>query len=96
MILDSGELRTLWSPDWHFTVEAVAALGLIAAVVFETRFLLRLLVRKAHLEQQVSLTATALHDVIKDHFRIWTLTASEADVAWFAVKDFGFAQIADF
>jgi DNA-binding CsgD family transcriptional regulator len=56
--------------------------------------LLRLLARKAHLERQVSMAASALHDVIDAHFRDWGLTASEADVAWFTVKGLSIADIA--
>lgn len=96
VVLDGGDLRTLLPLDPHFAVEAVAVFGLILAAVFETRFLLRLLARKAHLEKQVTLAATALHDVIEDHFRKWNLTAAEADVAWFTVKGFGIAEIAEF
>lgn len=96
VVLDGGALRALWPLDPHFAVETLAALGLIAAVVFETRFLMHLLARKAHLERQVSLAATALHDVIENHFRQWSLTTAEADVAWFTVKGFSITDIAGF
>lgn len=96
VVIDSGELRALLPLDIHFAIEALAVIGLISAAVFETRFVLRLLARKAHLERQVSLAASALHDVIEEHFRSWALTAAETDVAWFTVKGFGIAQIAEF
>ena len=94
VVLDGGELTRLWPLDWHFAVEAGAVLGLIAGIAFEIRVLLRLLARKAHLERQVSMAASALHDVIDAHFRNWGLTASEADVAWFTVKGLPIAEIA--
>lgn len=94
VVLDGGELTRLWPLDWHFVVEAGAVLGLIAGIAFEIRVLLRLLARKAHLERQVSMAASALHDVIDAHFRGWGLTASEADVAWFTVKGLPIAEIA--
>lgn len=94
VVLDGGLLPTLWPLDWHFVVETGAVLGLIAAIVFETRMLLRLLARKAHLERQVSMAASAFHDVIEDHFRVWGLTTSELDVAWFTVKGLPIADIA--
>ncbi|BDW85607.1 LuxR family transcriptional regulator [Roseicyclus marinus] len=94
VVLDGGELTRLWPLDWHFGVEAAAVLGLIAGIAFEIRVLLRLLARKAHLERQVSMAASALHDVIEAHFRKWGLTASEHDVAWFTVKGLPIAEIA--
>ncbi|WP_277823338.1 helix-turn-helix transcriptional regulator [Roseicyclus marinus] len=94
VVLDGGELTRLWPLDWHFAVEAAAVLGLIAGIAFEIRVLLRLLARKAHLERQVSMAASALHDVIDAHFLAWGLTASEHDVAWFTVKGLPIAEIA--
>lgn len=78
----------------HIAVEALAALGLISAIVFETRYLLRLLGRNAHLEQQVSIAAGALHEIISAHFDDWKLTPSERDVALFVIKGFSIAETA--
>lgn len=94
VVLDGGALPALWPLDWHFTVEAAAVLGLIAGIMVEIRVLLKMLARKAHLERQVSLAATALSDVIEAHFRDWGLTASEADVAWFTVKGLSISETA--
>lgn len=80
--------------SYHITIEAIAATGLIAAVVVETRYLITLLRRKAHLEHQVSVAARAFHDVVEEHFRRWGLTPSEADVAHFTVKGLSIAEIA--
>jgi len=81
VVMDSGQLRVPLPLDPHFVFEAVAVMVLILAAVFESRFLLQLLARKAHLEKQVTLAATALHDVIEHNFRTWSLTSAEADVA---------------
>ncbi|NHQ72970.1 helix-turn-helix domain-containing protein [Roseovarius gahaiensis] len=78
----------------HIAIEALAAFGLIVAVVFETRYLMRLLRRKAHLEQQVSVAAGAFHDIMQAHFRTWGLTPAEEDVATFTIKGFSIAEIA--
>lgn len=78
----------------HFVIELLAALGLIAAVVFESRYLLALLRRKAHLEQQVSIAAGAFHDIVQDYFVQWGLTPSEQDVALFTIKGMSIAEIA--
>lgn len=78
----------------HFPIEVIAVAVLILTVVFETRYLMTLLARKAHLERQVSLAATALADVIDARFQEWGLTRSELDVAWFTVKGCSIAEVA--
>ncbi|WP_439139112.1 helix-turn-helix transcriptional regulator [Roseicyclus sp.] len=93
VILDSGELTGLFPINVHFVIEAGAVLGLIAGIAVEIRVLLRLLARKAHLERQVTMAQSALHDVIEAHFEAWGLTAAEADVAWFTVKGLSIAEI---
>ncbi|QGX98694.1 helix-turn-helix transcriptional regulator [Roseovarius faecimaris] len=79
----------------HIAIEAAAALGLVAAVIFETRYLLALLRRKAHLEHQVSIAAGAFNDVLLEHFERWKLTPAERDVAIFTIKGFSVAEVAD-
>lgn len=87
-----GGLRAL--ANLHLAVEALAALGLASAIVFETRYLMRLLRRKAHLEDQVSIAAGAFHDIMLAHFDAWGLTPAESDVALFAIKGLPIAEIA--
>ena len=78
----------------YLAVETAAALALVSAILFELRYLFRLLQRKAHLETQVSVAAGAFHEVIHAHFDEWGLTAAEADVALFAIKGLSLAEIA--
>lgn len=78
----------------HITIEALATLSLIAAVIFEARYLMALLRRKAHLEQQVSIATGAFHDIMLDHFHRWKLTPAEEDVATFTIKGLSIAEIA--
>jgi len=68
--------------------------SLCAAIVFETRYLMSLLRRKAHLEQSASIANAAIHDVIEAHFEMWKLTPAEQDVANFLVKGLSIAEIA--
>ena len=79
----------------HFVIEFLAVLALIAGVIFETRYLFALLRRKAHLEEQLGLAAGAFHDIVEARFDTWALTPSERDVALFALKGFGIAEIAE-
>jgi DNA-binding NarL/FixJ family response regulator len=80
--------------QWHLRIEALATLSLGLAIVFEVRFILTLLRRKAHLEHSASIATMAMHDVIEAHFDAWNLTPSERDVATFMVKGLGIAEIA--
>ena len=89
-----GPLGILALRDFHVVAEAVSALCLLAAVLFETRYLMALLRRKAHLEHQVSLAAGAFHDIIQDHFARWGLTPAEQDVTGFTIKGMSIAEIA--
>ena len=80
--------------DLHFTVELLAVLGLIAAVLIETRLVWRLWHHRAHLERQASLAAKAFADIVDHHFQSWGLTNAEQDVAHFMVKGCSIAEIA--
>jgi DNA-binding CsgD family transcriptional regulator len=79
----------------HIAIEASAALALISAIVFEVSYLMALLRRKAHLEEQVSIASGAFHDIILAHFDRWSLTPAESDVAMFAIKGFSVAETAE-
>jgi DNA-binding CsgD family transcriptional regulator len=94
LIADFQETADMTTTRWHLYVEAIATLSLIVSIVFETRFLLDLLRRKAHLEASVSVATSAMHDVIESHFDNWRLTSSERDVATFLVKGCGISEIA--
>ena len=79
----------------HFLIEVMAALALIAAVVFEGRSLMRLLRRAAHLQEQLGLAAGAFHKIVEARFSDWRLTPSEHDVALFTLKGMTIPEIAD-
>lgn len=85
-----------WPPftHWHFMIESIAALGLIAAVVYESRMLMALLRRQAHLTQQLGLAAGAFHEIVTQHFETWHLTPSEQDVAMLTLKGLAIPEIA--
>lgn len=80
--------------DRHLLVEFAATFALIAAIIFETRYILRLLRREAHLEQSVSVASAAMRDVIEAHFEAWRLTPAEQDIAAFLVKGLTIPEIA--
>ncbi|MEI4232566.1 helix-turn-helix transcriptional regulator [Roseovarius sp. D22-M7] len=85
-------LRSL--TNLHLAIETIAALALVSGIVFETRYLARLLRHTAHLEDQVSIAAGAMHEIIGAHFDHWRLTPAESDVAMFAIKGCSVAETA--
>ncbi|MCF6432826.1 helix-turn-helix transcriptional regulator [Leisingera sp. MMG026] len=78
----------------HAYIEGLAAIALVAAIVIETRILMRLMRRKAHLEDNLSAAQAAVQDVINAEFANWALTPAELDVAAFLVKGMSTAEIA--
>ena len=84
------------APDLHLLPELAATVGVSLGLAFETRYLFSLLRRQARLEQQMSVAAGALQEVIEGWFRDWKLTPSEEDVAAFTIKGYSIAEIAGF
>lgn len=85
-----------WSvlTSMHMLPEIGATIGIIIGIAFEVRYLLRLLRRQAQLEQQMSIAAGALQEVMEGYFRDWKLTPSEQDIATFTIKGYSIAEIA--
>jgi DNA-binding CsgD family transcriptional regulator len=78
----------------HFALELLANLGLVAGVVFEGAYLVRLLRRQAHADRALSVASGALHEVMEEYFEEWSLTPAEADVATFSIKGSSISEIA--
>lgn len=79
---------------WHLAIEFMATLSLWAAIVFEARYILKLLQRKAQLERNVSIASAAMHQVIEAFLDEWSLTASEQEVANLLIKGLTISEIA--
>ncbi|MEP2425549.1 MAG: helix-turn-helix transcriptional regulator [Paracoccaceae bacterium] len=95
IIADYRAVNETGTSQFYLSIEALATLSICAAIIFEVKYILELLRRKAHLERSVSVASAAMHDVILAHFKSWDLTPSESDVANFLVKGFGISEIAD-
>ncbi len=78
----------------HIYIETLATLSLVAAIVLEVAYLMRLLRRKEYLENSLRLANAAIHDVIEAEFEGWNLTPAEQDVATFLVKGMSTSEIA--
>ena len=81
-----------WSP--HLMVEGLAALGLLAAILFGAVQIRWLVLRVRQDEAAVATARGAMTDLIRLRFADWRLTAAEADVALFALKGCDIAEIA--
>lgn len=78
----------------YLYIETLTSLSLVAAIVFEVKYLSRLLRRKEYLENSLRLANAAIHDVIEAEFEGWNLTPAEQDVATFLVKGLSTSEIA--
>ena len=94
IIADYREVGTSGTNRFYLSIEALATLSICAAIIFEIKYILELLQRKAHLERSVSVASAAMNDVILAHFQSWDLTPSETDVVNFSAKGLGIAEIA--
>jgi DNA-binding CsgD family transcriptional regulator len=78
----------------HLTLELLANMTLLAAILVEAHFLRRMLQRQIHSDRALSVASGALYDVMMRHFDDWGLTPSETDVATFTIKGFSIAEVA--
>lgn len=78
----------------HLYVETLATLTLALAVVLETRQLMGLLRREAHLEDRVRQQEMTVHQLIEESFKRWSLSPAEYDVAMFLFKGLNATEIA--
>lgn len=87
-LADLGDVVALWME--------IAAVGLlVASVIIEGVVLSTLMRRQLHLEKGLSVAAGALSELMNTYFSAWGLTASEQDVATFAIKGYSIAEIAN-
>jgi DNA-binding CsgD family transcriptional regulator len=93
--LTSGNEARTSAEQWHLAIESMATLSLSAAIVFEARYILKLLQRKAQLERNVSIASAAMHQVIEAFLDEWSLTASEREVANLLIKGLTISEIAN-
>lgn len=93
-ILSSDSVARAPSERFHMAVELLATLSLWAAIVFEVRYIAKLLRRKAQLERSVSIASAAMSEVIEAFLGEWRLTASEQEIANLLIKGLTISEIA--
>lgn len=78
----------------HLVVEGFAALGLLAGILLGAVQIRWLVMRARQDESAVATARGAMTDLVRMRFGEWALTPAEADVALFALKGCGIAEIA--
>ena len=91
-IFGEQAIGILESDGLEYLIITALVVGLIASG-FEIR---RGLKRQKRMEQQVKAASGAFASLLEEHFELWKLTPSEADVALLALKGFSIAEIAAF
>jgi DNA-binding NarL/FixJ family response regulator len=71
---------------------SIALLGGLALTAFCLRNVLR---RQAVLRRQVAVASGAFEEMLQTHFREWSLTPAEEDVARLAIKGLSISEMAD-
>ncbi|MBI1415996.1 MAG: hypothetical protein GC146_02130 [Limimaricola sp.] len=82
--------------DWelHEYIEIAAAVGLVLGIILGGVALRRTMVHAARMEEKLRAASSAFFDLVDVRFGEWGLTPAECDVALFAIKGFGIAEIA--
>ena len=92
--LEAGETEADTGTTLYDLSEYLIAAALVLGTVFTGRELRRTMQRQARIEQQLRAASGAFAEVLEQHFDSWGLTASERDVALFAIKGLSIAEIA--
>jgi DNA-binding CsgD family transcriptional regulator len=72
--------------DVHLGLEALAAVSLIAGILFLMNELRRLLIRMGDMDTGLRAAQGQMADVMQDFFDVWNLTEAERDVAIMILK----------
>lgn len=75
-------------------LEAGIAVALLAGIVLGARLIRQMLTEARERERVIALARGAVAEVIAERFAEWSLSASESDVALFALKGCPIAEIA--
>lgn len=74
--------------------ELIAVIVLVVSLVFTSREIRRVMIRQRRMEDQLRAASGAFQELLQEHFERWSLTRSEQDVAWLAIKGCSIAEIA--
>lgn len=76
-------------------IEISAAIGLLVGFLVGLRLLVVTLRKNRRMENQIEAASTAFAELLEQRFADWGLTPAERDVAWFTLKGFSNAEIAE-
>lgn len=80
---------------WREVLQILASLGLAIGAVTSVLLLRQSKRHMATMQRQLRAASGAFHDVMNEFFADWGLSPSERDVAMFALRGFGNAEIAE-
>lgn len=75
-------------------VEAIAAISLFIAIIFEATYVRMMLAEQEKLERSQAILSQEFHMLLEAQYDEWELTASERDIATFTIKGLSIAEIA--
>jgi len=79
---------------FYHSFELLVAIALVAGVVMGMMVLRRLVAEAKQRERTMALARGALAEIVEQRFAEWRLTEAESEVALFAIKGYGIAEIA--
>ena len=79
----------------HLFAESVASIALIVAILLEISVLRNIVLRKTHLEDQLTRSQKTLHEIVELQLHEWKLTPAEFDVSMFVFKGLNPPEIAE-
>ena len=79
---------------FYHSFELLVAIALVAGVAMGMLILRRLIAEAKQRDRTMALARGALAEIVEQRFAEWGLTEAESEVALFAVKGYGIAEIA--
>ncbi len=76
-------------------IEALVTIALFFGLVFTGTELRQLFTRHDRLEDQIKIASGAFSEVMEAHFKNWSLTSAEREIAILAIKGFSIAEMAE-
>jgi DNA-binding CsgD family transcriptional regulator len=80
--------------QWQELIQVLASVGLLFGIGATTLFLRSVLTRLENTTRQIEAASGQFHDHLRRLFADWGLSASESDVAIYAMKGFSNAEVA--
>lgn len=91
---DRFDVMKSWPMVENLTFETLIVAALVLSLAFTANEIRRVLGRQKRMEQQLQVASGAFAQLLAEHFEQWSLTPSECEVAFLAIKGFSVADMA--